>query len=289
MLVYNLFHSSTREKGYNFVGYYNPEYDKIVEAQRAELDKEKRRELIWKAQEIIANDQPYTFYVHELMDFVYNNEVWEPSSIIEEAGIGIKNFWTFVSATPKGEQKDMVLCSGPVIQAINPLYISGGTDSWVTELIWDRLMRVGPDGLPRPWAAEKVEWLDSTTVDVTIRQGMKWHDGQPVTIDDVIFSFEAPMGDEAPMYKPFVSVIDSIEATGPYTVRFKLKKPYVPFETSSLAKINLIPFNPFPGTGYRCSPPERIEAFCEGVRELLRRHPYTRKDYYHVYFNQFSS
>ena len=37
---------------------------------------------------------------------------------------------------------------------MNPLYISGATDSWITELIWDRLMRVGPDGLPKPWAAE---------------------------------------------------------------------------------------------------------------------------------------
>jgi len=37
------------------------------------------------------------------------------------------------------------------------------------------------------------------------------------------------------------------------------------------------------------TPPERIEAFCEGVRELLRRHPYTRKDYYHVYLNQLSA
>lgn len=36
------------------------------------------------------------------------------------------------------------------------------------------------------------------------------------------------------------------------------------------------------------TPPERIDAFCEGVRELIRRHPYTRKDYYHVYFNQYS-
>ena len=34
---------------------------------------------------------------------------------------------------------------------------------------------------------------------------------------------------------------------------------------------------------------DRIEAFCEGVRELIRRHPYTRKDYYHVYLNAFSS
>ncbi|MCA9248091.1 MAG: mechanosensitive ion channel [Planctomycetales bacterium] len=35
--------------------------------------------------------------------------------------------------------------------------------------------------------------------------------------------------------------------------------------------------------------PEQIEAFCEGVRELIRRHPYTRKDYYHVYFNDFAA
>ena len=35
--------------------------------------------------------------------------------------------------------------------------------------------------------------------------------------------------------------------------------------------------------------PEQVEAFCEGVRELLRRHPYTRKDYYHVYLNQLSA
>jgi MscS family membrane protein len=37
------------------------------------------------------------------------------------------------------------------------------------------------------------------------------------------------------------------------------------------------------------TPPDKIEAFCEGVRELIRRHPYTRKDYYHVYLNQFSA
>jgi 23S rRNA (adenine2503-C2)-methyltransferase len=37
------------------------------------------------------------------------------------------------------------------------------------------------------------------------------------------------------------------------------------------AKVNLIPFNPFAGTRYRCSPPEVIERF----RELLNRHGVT--------------
>jgi MscS family membrane protein len=37
------------------------------------------------------------------------------------------------------------------------------------------------------------------------------------------------------------------------------------------------------------TPPEKIDAFCEGIRELIRLHPYTRKDYYHVYFNKFAA
>jgi len=35
------------------------------------------------------------------------------------------------------------------------------------------------------------------------------------------------------------------------------------------------------------TPAESVEAFCEGIRELIREHPYTRKDYYHVYLNEF--
>lgn len=37
------------------------------------------------------------------------------------------------------------------------------------------------------------------------------------------------------------------------------------------------------------TPPETIDAFCEGIRELIRRHPYTRKDYFQVYFNEFDA
>ena len=152
------------------------------------------------------------------------------------------------------------------MQAINPLFISGSTDSWITELIWDRLLRVGPDGLPRPWAAEKVEWVDSVTLDVTLRRGMKFHDGHPVTADDVIFSFTAPMGDEVPMYKPFVRVIDKIEKRSDTVIRFTLKDPYAPFLTSSLAKVNIIPKHIWePVLADLAKKPENAESYQEQV------------------------
>ena len=37
------------------------------------------------------------------------------------------------------------------------------------------------------------------------------------------------------------------------------------------------------------TPPAKVDAFCEGVRELIRTHPYTRKDSFHVYLNNFSA
>lgn len=240
-IVFNLFHSSTAESGYNFIGYDNPEYNDLAEAQRVETDPAARRQLVRAAQDVLNEDQPYMFLVHPQSTYAFRSDIWDADSIVEQNGIGIKNFWSFTRAEPVSDQQDMILNSADVVQAVNPLYISGAVDSWITELIWDRLLRVGPDGLPQPWAAESYEWIDETTIDVVLRSDMTWHDGEPVTVDDVVFSFEAPMGEEVPMYQPFVSGIESVEAIDDSTVRFTLKQPSAAFLVTSLAKVNLIP------------------------------------------------
>jgi len=172
-LIYNLFHSSTREKGFNFVGYQNPNYDKVAEAQRAEIDQAKRKVLVHQAQDLIMADVPYLFLVYPKNVVAYSSNVWKKDTIVDQSGIGVRNFWTFIGATPMGSQKDMVLNAAEALNAVNPLYISGAVDSWVTDLVWDRLMRVGPDGLPRPWSAESVIYLDPTTVEAKLRPGVK--------------------------------------------------------------------------------------------------------------------
>lgn len=240
-LLYNLFHSSTAKDGYNFVGYLNPDYDKLATEQRQETDPEKRKALVFAAQEMLARDQPIINLVHPRLTYAFNKEIWDEASVVDQAGVGIKNFWTFTSIKPLGAQKDIIVNAGDAVTFINPLYISGPVDSWITELVWDRLLRVGPDGLPKAWAAESFTWVDATTVDVTLRPGLKWHDGSPVTQDDVIFSFLTPQSDKAPMYKPFVSNIASIDKQGDNGLRFKLKAPSAAFLTTTLSKVNLIP------------------------------------------------
>ena len=240
-LLVNLFSSSTAKDGFNFVGFIDPKYDEIAQQQRVATDQTQRKRLVEQAQKAIAEAQPYTFLVNPKSVYAYNNQVWDAKTIVEQKGIGIKNFWTFIQATPKGAQKDMVLNAQDPVHAINPFYISGKVDSWITELIWDRLVRVGPDGLPRPWAASAYKWVNPTTIDVTLRSGMKFHDGTAVTADDVIFSYTAPKGAKVPMYKPFVANIKDIQKVNATTLRYVLEKPSAAFLTSTLGKLNIIP------------------------------------------------
>ena len=240
--TYNLFHSSTAEKGYNFIGYVSSAYDELAEKQRVTMDPDARKKIVDQAQQLLADDAANAYLVHPLLNFAYDNTQFKDGSAIEQAGLGIKNIWTYLNIEPINGNNDLVAQSLDEIQAINPFFISGGTDSWITEIVWDRLLRIGPNGTPQPWAAESFNWVNEQTIDVTLRSGMSWHDGQPVTTEDVIFSFEAPMDAEmVPMYSPFVKNIDSMEDMGNNVVRFNLKSSNAAFLTSTLAKINLVP------------------------------------------------
>jgi peptide/nickel transport system substrate-binding protein len=241
-LTYNLFVSANAANGYDFVGYVNPEYDRLAQAQREELDLTKRQALLRQAQELINRDQPYGFMVHPKNLVAFNQAVWDESTLVNQAGIGVRSFWTWIGLKPKGAQKDVILNSVASPTNLSPLNIPGAQGSWATELVWDRFMRIGPDGLPKPWGAESVTRPDPTTVELTLRPGMKWHDGQPVTIEDAVFSLEAPgFGDKSPMYRPFVANIAKVETTGPMSLRITLKRPDAAFLISSLSKLNLTP------------------------------------------------
>ncbi len=253
--TYNLFHSSVRDGGYNFIGYNNPEYDALAEAQRVEVaDKEARLGIICEAQQVIRHDMVNAYFIHPLTPQVVNTAVFNPDSITTQAGIGVHNFWTWIGIEPTTDDKTLITSTTSFLNSFNPLEIAGDAPSRVTEMTWDRLMRINPIGVPEPWAAESVVWEDQLNVVVTLREGMKWHDGEDVQSDDAAYSFEAALAGtmqtkdgeerfqpEAPDYYPFASNVANIEIIDDLSLRFTLNTPSAAFETSSLAKLNLIP------------------------------------------------
>ena len=254
--TYNLFHSSVRDGGYNFIGYNNSEYDALAEAQRVEVgDKEARLGLICEAQRVIRNDMVNAYFIHPLTPQVVNTDVFNADGIVSQAGIGVHNFWTWIGIEPLGDEKTLITSTTSFLNSFNPLEIAGDSPSRVTEITWDRLMRINPIGVAEPWAAESVVWEDSLNVVVTLRAGMTWHDGEPVTAEDAAYTFEAALAGttqvdedgneefrpEAPDYHPFARNVANTEIIDDLTVRYTLHTPSAAFETSSLAKLNLIP------------------------------------------------
>ncbi|MBZ2199164.1 ABC transporter substrate-binding protein [Occultella gossypii] len=75
-------------------------------------------------------------------------------------------------------------------------------------------------------AAADPEQVDDTTWTATLREGATFHDGSPVTTEDVVFSFERVLNpDNASLYSQFIPFISSVEATDETTVTFHLAYP----------------------------------------------------------------
>jgi peptide/nickel transport system substrate-binding protein len=78
--------------------------------------------------------------------------------------------------------------------------------------------------LAQSWSASE----DGLTYEFVLRKGVKFHNNEPVTAEDVKFSFERYHGAAHELMKQQVA---AIEAPDPQHVRFKLKKPWPDFLT----------------------------------------------------------
>jgi peptide/nickel transport system substrate-binding protein len=102
------------------------------------------------------------------------------------------------------------------IPAYHPLY-----------LFHDALLKPMPGGLFTPCLAES--WTiseDSKTFEFKIRQGVKFHNGEPLTADDVVFTIKRYKGTN---FKLIMGKLDTVEAVNPYLVRVRFKEPFPDF------------------------------------------------------------
>ncbi|WAL69221.1 ABC transporter substrate-binding protein [Amycolatopsis cynarae] len=90
--------------------------------------------------------------------------------------------------------------------------------------------------------------LKSTTLAFELRDGAQWHDGQPVTADDVVFTYQRALDPkENVLIRSFFSLwLDSVRKTGEHSVEFRLKFPF-PYALQRIQTCKIVPKHVFDG------------------------------------------
>jgi peptide/nickel transport system substrate-binding protein len=136
--------------------------------------------------------------------------------------------------------------SGPLVVLIDsdegpltPLSYRTPTGFWMTGWVYDTLYTRDLDFKPVPsLATAAAPSEDGLAWTIALRQDVKWHDGEPFTSADVLFTYQflvqARRGDA-------LAVIEKIEAHGDYAVVVTLRQPSPFFLTEGLTTAYILP------------------------------------------------
>ena len=138
--------------------------------------------------------------------------------------------------------------------SLEPYLLNDGGALALAGIPGEYLTFTNPKGVCVPWLA--TSWKPNKTATVwtfQIRKGVKFHDGKPMTADDVVATFKVltgPKSAAASVYKGILSP-SGVVKTGPYTVQFRLDQPtggfpYLVSQTTYQAPI--LPKSYVPGT-----------------------------------------
>ena len=108
------------------------------------------------------------------------------------------------------------------------IYCYNYEENTVVTNITESLMRLTPQLLIEPGLAESHSAPDNLTNVYTIRQGVKFHDGTPMTTADVVFSMKRHLNPASYWAFAYFNV-KSIEQTGAWEVTVHMKRPDVIF------------------------------------------------------------
>ena len=160
----------------------------------------------------------------------------------------------FGGVTVAQDTSEVTILYWQAVSILNP-YLSGGTKDFdAAALILEPLANIAPDGTMVPELAEFIPTLenggvseDLTTITWKLKDGLVWSDGSPVTIDDLIFTWEyCTHPDGGCSTKHFYNDVVSMEDIGgnQIMITFGVPKPnpYDPFVSSSAPILNAAQF-----------------------------------------------
>lgn len=239
--TYNTFHSSNaRPGGWNLAGFTSQEFDELAQAQRREYEVARRRKLVLECQELLYRQNPWLVTINQDELQAYNSKSFR-DPVLPKTG-GFKDPMAFFTIVPRGGRKVVrwaVEWAG--LKTMNPLLVSESTQVRLLHFIYDTLVRLGPNTTPQLWAAETIEQVSELTFEVTLRSGLRFHDGEPLTAEDVAFTFRFMAEQEAVYFRAALEPLASVEVVNTRTVLFHLAHPYTPFITQTLAMTPLLP------------------------------------------------
>ena len=115
-----------------------------------------------------------------------------------------------------------------VVSSLDPTTTSLTVDLEVFHQIYEPLMYIDDFSVPHARIATDYTVSDDGLVyTFTIRDDGFFHNGDPITADDVVFSYERSM--ESGVLAPYVNMIEKVEKVGDNQVAMTLKQPYTPF------------------------------------------------------------
>ena len=101
-----------------------------------------------------------------------------------------------------------------------------GADFNAWELAYQCLLTTSADGTIKPQLATAYTGNAGRTVyDFTLRRSVYFHNGDQMTSADVVYTYQRLLKTGIPYAKGRVPTLKSVEATGPYAVRFTLSQP----------------------------------------------------------------
>lgn len=115
----------------------------------------------------------------------------------------------------------------------NPIYAAGAADTAVSRLVFSGLFKYDVNNHLVGDLATDYSLNDSQTrYTVHLKQGLTWQDGQPVTADDVVFTYKTIQNIEAqsPLYSSWQGI--NVTKLNDYTINFDLPNPLSDFPYS---------------------------------------------------------
>jgi peptide/nickel transport system substrate-binding protein len=180
------------------------------------------------------------------------------------------------AGTPKrGGTLRIGLSGGDTVDGINPLLPGLPTDYARIPQIFEPLIAWDDNLRPIPYLAESMTSnATATEWTIKVRKGVTFHNGKPLTADDVIFTFQSILDPKAPGYGASpLALVDAknIKKVDNYTVKIPCKGPFSTFmETLPVYDFSVIPtgFNPKKpvGTG-----PFTLKSFTPGQQSVMVR------------------